>query len=148
MLHSSQCSCSAPVASFCQTEHSLDVSEEWYSDYDPRECILPGSISYSPLFYLKCLLLRVCCPLDCIYVHSVFMLTASPRLFAEPWKFHPYLEGTAATISQSRSVSCIPDPCDHGRGVSGATPSRSNARCLMFGAAGVIYTSPSREYCC
>ena len=82
MLHSSQCSCSAPVASFCQTEHSLDVSEEWYSDYDPRECILPGSISYSPLFYLKCLLLRVCCPLDCIYVHSVFMLTASPRLFA------------------------------------------------------------------
>ena len=32
MLHSSQCSCSAPVASSCQTERcSSDVSEEWYS---------------------------------------------------------------------------------------------------------------------
>ena len=77
-------------------------------DYDSMECILPGSISYSPLFYLPCLLLHVYCPLDCSYVHSVFMLTASPRLFAEPWKFHPYLEGTAATISQRRRAEAYP----------------------------------------
>ena len=82
-------------------------------DYDSMECILPGSISYSPLFYLPCLLLHVYCPLDCSYVHSVFMLTASPRLFAvQQWTSLKVSslsgwDGTDHLAEQKR----MPDPC-------------------------------------